>query len=95
MPIINKLSAKTVEHLKSSGKAIRKFDGGGLYIYVKPNQTKFWEFRYTRPTNKNKACIGLGSITDVSLADARSNAQEMRRLLSMELTHKYTVKKKN
>ena len=81
MPVINKLSAKFVEHIKSTGKAIRKSDGGGLYIYVKPNQTKFWEFRYTRPQDKAKACIGIGSALDVSLAEARIKAQEMRRLL--------------
>ena len=78
MPILNKLSVKAVEALKSNGKVIRKSDGGGLYILVKINQTKFWEFRYTKPTTGKKTFMGVGSFPDVSLADARKRASVYR-----------------
>ena len=78
MPILNKLTAKGVEVLKANGKTIRKSDGGGLYLLVKVNQTKFWEFRYTKPSTKKKTFMGLGSYPDISLAEARNKASTFR-----------------
>jgi len=79
---LNKLTVKQIQNLKSvDGKSIRKSDGGGLYIYVKPNGSKFWEFRYTRPVTGKKTFIGIGPFPDVSLSEARDKALEMRKLL--------------
>ena len=78
MPILNTLSVKAIEALRASGKVIRKSDGGGLYILVKVNQTKFWEFRYTKPATGKKTFMGLGSFPDVSLAEARKRASIYR-----------------
>lgn len=79
---LNKLTVKQIQNLKSiDGKSIRKSDGGGLYIYVKPNDSKFWEFRYTRPVTGKKTFIGIGPFPDVSLSEARDKALEMRKLL--------------
>lgn len=79
---LNKLTVKKVTNLKpTNGKSVRKSDGGGLYIYVKANGTKFWEFRYTKPATGKKTFIGIGSYPDLALAEARDKAFEMRRLL--------------
>ncbi|RLV58399.1 DUF4102 domain-containing protein [Parashewanella curva] len=82
MPVLNKLSVKAIEALKAQGKVVRKSDGGGLYLLVKVNQTKFWEFRYTRPVTGKKTLMGLGSFQTVSLADARKKASIYRAQLA-------------
>ncbi|MGB3383733.1 MAG: tyrosine-type recombinase/integrase [Marinomonas sp.] len=82
MASLNKLTVKQIQSLKAvNGKSIRKSDGGGLYIYVKPSNSKFWEFRYTRPVTGKKTFIGIGPFSDVSLSEARDKAYEMRKLL--------------
>ncbi len=54
-------------------------DGGGLYLQVKPTGTKSWLFRYTRQGRTQ--VMGLGPIRDVSLKQARLDAQHCRQLL--------------
>ncbi|MGB5997321.1 MAG: integrase arm-type DNA-binding domain-containing protein, partial [Marinomonas sp.] len=79
MASLNKLTVKRIQTLKAvNGKSIRKSDGGGLF---KPNNLKFWEFRYTRPVTGKKTFIGIGSFSDVTLSEARDKAYEMRKLL--------------
>jgi len=79
---LNKLTVKQVQNLKpENGKAIRCSDGGGLYLYVKPTGSRYWEFRYTRPVFGKKTFIGIGPYPDISLAKAREKAHGMRQLL--------------
>jgi integrase len=62
-------------------------DGGGLYLQVtaaaavdedsKPRVTKSWVYRYA--LRGKEAWMGLGSVEDVSLADAREKADVCRR----------------
>src|SRR3954447_21358977 len=60
-------------------------DGGGLWLQVTPNRRgRSWVFRYTF---KGKAReMGLGSVDVVTLADARDQARECRRLLKGTIT---------
>ena len=71
---VHRLSAKTVEKTKEPGDYC---DGGGLYLQVSPTQSKSWIFRYKRHGKSH--WMGLGSAQDVSLAEARTKAQDMRR----------------
>ncbi|MCX7379876.1 MAG: Arm DNA-binding domain-containing protein [Alphaproteobacteria bacterium] len=56
-------------------------DGGGLYLLVRPNGTRFWLFRYTRAGRQRE--LGLGPAgTDqgrVSLEAARKKADALMR----------------
>jgi integrase len=55
-------------------------DGGGLFLYVRPNALRYWLFRYTPQGGKRRE-MGLGSAETrggVSLADARERAQVLR-----------------
>ena len=54
-------------------------DGGGLYLRVGAAGTRSWVFRYTRQGKTRE--IGLGAVTDVTLAKARKLAAEARELL--------------
>ena len=73
---VHRLSAKAVEKAKESGYYC---DGGGLYLQVSPTASKSWIFRYTRHGKSHE--MGLGSARDVSLAEARTKAEDTRRQL--------------
>lgn len=52
-------------------------DGGGLYLYVKPNSRPYWLFRYSDFTKKLRY-HGLGHLTDVPAKLAREEAGRLR-----------------
>lgn len=68
-----RLSAIEVKNLGAPGMY---HDGGGLYLHVSETGAKSWLYRYMfhgRPRS-----MGLGSYTDVSLAQARDKAWDWR-----------------
>lgn len=71
----NALSAKRVEKERSPG---RYADGGGLYLVVAESGARWWQFRYKAKGSDARPEIGLGPVRDVSLADARDKARELR-----------------
>jgi integrase len=73
---IKKLNARQVATLTRDG---RYSDGAGLYLVVGPGASRRWAFLF-RWRGKLKE-MGLGSLTSVSLADARAKADEARRAL--------------
>ena len=54
-------------------------DGGGLYLQVSNYGTKSWILRFTM--NKRTRDMGLGSLDDWSLAEARERARKYRQLI--------------
>ena len=71
---INRLSDKSVQAKKAKGFYP---DGGGLYLQINGATSKSWVFRFKRAGRAWD--MGLGSLTHVSLAEARSRAAEARR----------------
>lgn len=70
-----KLDFQTVKNIKQPGRytdALVK----GLHIWVKPNLTKYWIFRYTYKGKQHN--ISLGSFPALSIAEARIKAQLAR-----------------
>lgn len=61
------------------GKPGRYGDGDGLWLQVRDMERRAWLFRYRR-LGRARA-MGLGPLTEVSLAEARDAASECRRLL--------------
>lgn len=57
----------------------KHYDGGGLYIYVKP-QGKYWRLDY-RYLNKRKT-MALGTYPEVALGKARKRRDDARVLLA-------------
>ncbi len=75
MHLRNKLNPKKVLSLIKPGVYS---DGGGLYMRVRPSGTKSWLFICMIAGRRRE--IGLGSTLDVSLANARVAASELRTL---------------
>lgn len=75
---IGRLTALSVSRAKSKGIYA---DGGGLYLQVSAAGTKSWLFRYRMGGRKTPRDMGLGSLVDVSLADAREKARDARTLI--------------
>ncbi|OYV49265.1 MAG: integrase, partial [Burkholderiales bacterium 21-58-4] len=72
----NKLSARFVQTVTEPGFHA---DGHGLYLQVSPQGSKSWAFRYA--LDGKARWMGLGPAFDVSLADARAEAQKCRAML--------------
>ncbi|EOX4941917.1 tyrosine-type recombinase/integrase [Vibrio alginolyticus] len=79
--LIHRLKDKEIEQAQGRDRIYRLPDGGGLYLLVKPNNLKYWEFRYTKPSTKNRTFLGLGSLDMLNVDGARDKAFEMRKLL--------------
>lgn len=74
------LTAIKVKTAKSTDKPLKLSDGGGLYIFIQPNDSKYWRLAY-RFDGKQKT-LALGVYPDVSLLDARERRDEARKLLA-------------
>jgi integrase len=61
----------------------RYSDGGGLYLVVSAKGAKSWAFIYMRDRKRRE--LGLGSLHDVSLVDARAKAAKLRSALDKGL----------
>lgn len=75
-----KLDFKTVQNLKSAGRytdALVK----GLQLWVKPNNRKYWIFRFSH--NKRSHDLSLGAFPALSIAQARIEAQKVRAQLEV------------
>ena len=72
------LTARTVRSARGTGRTQRLADGGGLYLVVAPSGSKSWVLR---TVIKGKRCdLGLGSVTLVTLAEAREHALRLRKI---------------
>jgi integrase len=72
-----RLTAKRVDHLHKPG---RHPDGDGLYLQVTPTGVKSWILRYERAGRERM--LGLGTLRDFSLKEARERARRARQLLA-------------
>lgn len=75
--IKNKLTARTVETKKTPGYYS---DGGNLYLRVSKNLTKTWAFYYNKDGKRVE--MGLGSVSVLSLEQARDKADGLRKQLA-------------
>lgn len=63
-----------------NGKNAKLTDGGGLYLLVKPNGSKYWRLDY-RFLDKRKT-LAIGVYPTVTLKDARDRREEAKRQLA-------------
>jgi integrase len=71
-----RLNASKAARLREPGMHA---DGDGLFLSITPSGSRSWILRYRRAGRRRD--MGLGSLSAVSLADARKLAQEARRLI--------------
>lgn len=70
-----KLTFMMVKNAKPKDKPYKLSDGGGLHLYVKPNGSRLWRFRY-RFDEKEKT-LSIGPFPLVSLLEARDDAKRL------------------
>jgi hypothetical protein len=73
----HRLTAKAVENFKKPGLYA---DGGNLHLRIAPGGSKGWIFRFTLAGRTRDA--GLGSYPTVSLAEARNEADRLRKQIA-------------
>lgn len=73
--------ALTALQVKSAKPGERLLDGKGLRLDVDANGNRAWIFRFTSPATKSERYMGLGSASEVGLAEARDLADKARRLI--------------
>ena len=64
-----KLTATAVKQAKPKDKDYKLSDGGGLFLLIKTNGSKYWRYKY-RSLSKEKL-LAIGVYPETSLADAR------------------------
>lgn len=75
------------------GTGNKPSDGGGMFLWLKPNGSKIWHLAY-RFAGKQKM-LSLGVYPTVSLKDARTQREEAKRLLAQGIdpsTHRQQTK---
>jgi len=72
----NKLTSKELENAKPEAKTRRLSDGGGLYLEITPNGSKYWRLAY-RFAGKQKT-LALGVYPQVKAPEARKKAREAK-----------------
>uniref|UniRef100_UPI0016572104 tyrosine-type recombinase/integrase n=1 Tax=Xenorhabdus indica TaxID=333964 RepID=UPI0016572104 len=75
-----KLTARQVDTAKPKEKPYKLADGGGLYLLVNPNGSRYWRLKY-RIAGKEKL-LALGVYPEISLAEARTKRNDARQTLS-------------
>lgn len=81
---INLLSNVLCKSVTSEGRKIRKLpDGGGLYLWVFADGSKYWRLRYWL-AGKEKS-LSLGVYPFVSLKEARAKRDDQRKVLADNL----------
>lgn len=76
------LTARQVDTAKPREKAYKLADGGGLYLQVNVNGSKYWRLKYRFAGREKK--LSFGTYPDVSLADARVRRDEARKILAAD-----------
>ena len=74
---LTELSIKqAIKKVNSLKKTIKISDGGGMYLQVQPNASKYW--RMNCRINGKQITLSFGLWPDVSLAEARRKQEESK-----------------
>ncbi len=74
------LTESIAAQVKPTSKIQKLFDGGGMYLMVHPNGSKYWRLNYRFCGKQNT--LSLGKYPDVNLVDARTLRDDARQLLA-------------
>jgi integrase len=74
------LSDTAIRNAKPAAKPQKLADGGGLYLLLNPNGSRWWRLKY-RIGGKEKL-LSLGTYPDTGLKDARDKRDAARKLLA-------------
>lgn len=74
------LTDTKIRATKATEKSVKLFDGGGLYLLVNPNGSRWWRLKYR--FHGRERGISLGVFPEVSLKAARERRDEAKRLVA-------------
>jgi integrase len=74
------LSDTRIRRTKPSDRAVKLFDGNGLFLLVTPQGGRYWRFKY-RFDGKEKL-LGFGTYPEIPLALARQRREDARKLVA-------------
>jgi len=74
------LTEVAIRKAKPREKAYKLADEKGLFLLVKPNDSKYWRLKYR--FNGKEKLLALGVYPDTNLANAREKRDEAHRLLA-------------
>ena len=74
------LTNTQVKNAKPEERAVKLFDGRGLYLLISPSGGKLWRLKY-RFDGKEKS-LALGRYPEISLAEARKRREAARELVA-------------
>ena len=76
--LTNKLTDLKIRKAKHADKAVKLADGGGLYLELHPNGSRYWRMKYRFGGAEKRLAFGV--YPEVTLADARKRRDEARKL---------------
>lgn len=83
---INKLDAKTIKNLSFDPNTTNKYtDGGGLYLLIHKNGSKYWRLDYRRPISQKRNTLALGTLDNISLKEARLKRDAAKQMLANDI----------
>lgn len=77
--MVQRLTDAHARNAKPKTKPYKVFDGGGLYLLVKPNGSRLWRYKYRINTAEN--VFAIGKYPQVSLQQAREAREIANRLV--------------
>jgi integrase len=77
------LNDTKIRGLKPAGKSFKVSDSHGLYLLVNPGGSRLWYLKYR--INGKESRLGLGAYPYVSLANARQQRDDIRKLLAQNI----------
>jgi integrase len=77
------LTDTVIRTTKPTEKPQKLFDGGGLYLLIKPTGTRLWHLKY-RVAGREKL-ISFGQYPEVSLKQARERRDDARKLIAAKV----------
>ena len=77
------LTDTAIRNAKPTEKPVKLTDGGGLYLLLKPNGSRWWRLDY-RYGGKRKT-LSMGVYPEVGLKEARNKRDECRKLLAADV----------
>jgi len=78
--VIIPLTDKKIQNAKPKEKKYKLSDGGGLFLEIRPNNSKLWRLKY-RINGKAKE-YAIGTLQNYSLQHAREKREELKRLVA-------------
>ena len=70
------LNVQEIKGFLPQDKPYKRYDSGGLYLLVKPNGSKLWQFKYRFGGIEKK--MPFGAFPEISLAEARKRRDRAR-----------------